>query len=288
MFTLSQAGADIFVPDGTPLHSALAHTKYLGVGAHQDDLEFMALYPILKALGRLQERSGGFCGVTVTSGSGSARGGAFVNYTDDEMIEVRREEQRKAASMGRYVAMLQLDHPSAHVKDPTNVSVIDDLEMILLRVRPEEIYTHNVADKHPTHVGVLLKLVAAIRRLPAEVRPKKLIGCEVWRSLDWLPDSTKVIMDVSGNDDFAMDLMRIFQSQIEGGKRYDLAEEGRRRANATMLDSHAVDTMRSVIFGMDMTACIDERNILPEVLYKHLWASAHDEVMVQLNALGGK
>ena len=56
--------ADAFVPDGRPLEEALARTTLLGVGAHQDDLEFMAFYPILKAFTTDGEW---FTGVTVTN-----------------------------------------------------------------------------------------------------------------------------------------------------------------------------------------------------------------------------
>src|ERR1041384_457417 len=174
--TFSQSGADAFVPDGKPIEAALARTTLLGVGAHQDDLELMAYFPILKAFTTEGEW---FTGVTVTNGAGPSRAGMYKDFTDAQMIEVRRREQRKAATIGEYAAMLQLDHPSAHVKDARSADVVDDLEQILRAARPREIYSHNLADKHDTHVGVVLKLVQAIRRLPTSLRPGKLIGCEV-------------------------------------------------------------------------------------------------------------
>ncbi|MDP3646266.1 MAG: PIG-L family deacetylase [bacterium] len=276
MLTLSQPNADAFVPSGLPLQTALAHTTYLGVGAHQDDLEFMAYYPILKAFGNPSEW---FTGVTVTNGSGSARSGPYENYSNLEMMAVRRREQNHAARIGKYSTMLQLDHPSAHVKDPNDTTVVDDLEKILRATRPMEVYTHNLADKHDTHVGVLIKLIAAIRRLPMDMRPRKLIGCEVWRDLDWLCDEDKVVMNVDGNDELADTLMAVFQSQIAGGKRYDVAEHGRRKAHTTMLESHAIDKMENAIFGMDMTSLIDAHDMEPEVLFNRYLTNFHDEVM---------
>ena len=41
--------------------------------------------------------------------------------------------------------------------------------------------------------------------------------------------------------------------QIAGGKRYDLASMGRRRANATYWGSHGVDETTGLSYGMDMT-----------------------------------
>jgi len=157
----------------------------------------------------------------------------YKDFTDAQMIEVRRREQRKAAEIGEYSTMVQLNHPSANVKDPASKAVVDDLERILRAARPKEIHTHNLADKHDTHVGVVLKLVEAIRRLPAVQRPSKLVGCEVRRDLDWMTDKDKVVMTVDGHDNLADALMGVFESQICGGKRYDLAARGRRRANGT-------------------------------------------------------
>ena len=60
-------------------------------------------------------------------------------------------------------------------------------------------------------------------------------------------------MDVSGHDNLAAALNGVFDSQITGGKRYDLATYGRRSANATFFESPATDKANQVIFGMDLT-----------------------------------
>jgi len=281
----SQTGADAFVPDGKPVEAALARTTLMGVGAHQDDLELMAYFPILKAFTTDGEW---FTGVTVTNGAGPARAGMYKDFTDAQMVEVRRREQRKAAEIGEYSAMVQLNHPSSNVKDPSSKTVVDDLERILKVARPKEIYTHNLADKHDTHVGVLLKLVEAIRRLPAAQRPAKLVGCEVWRDLDWMTDKDKVVMVVDGHDNLADALMGVFDSQICGGKRYDLAARGRRRAHATFFESHATDKSENVIFGMDLTPLIAEPPVEPQALYERLLRGFQDEVSARLRKLSGR
>jgi hypothetical protein len=51
-------------------------------------------------------------------------------------------------------------------------------------------------------------------------------------------------------------LLGIFDSQICGGKRYDLASMGRRRANATYFASHGVDLTSGLSYGMDLTPLI--------------------------------
>jgi len=80
-----------------------------------------------------------------------------------------------------------------------------------------------------------------------------VIGCEVWRDLDWLADTEKVIMDLSGYMELAEKLRGVFVSQIQGGKRYDLAVAGRNQAHATFFDSHRADDYQSISLGMDLT-----------------------------------
>ncbi len=67
--------------------------------------------------------------------------------------------------------------------------------------------------------------------------PQRLVGCEVWRALDWMVDSDKVMMNLSAHENLQFALLGVFDSQIAGGKRYDLASMGRRRANATYFES---------------------------------------------------
>lgn len=249
--------AQVFVPDGKPVTDALKRITHLGVGAHQDDLEFMAFHGILECFGNDQKWFGG---VTCTNGSGSSRTGAYAKYTDVEMMAVRRAEQNNAAVVGQFGVMIQLDYPSSAVKSSTDPSLKNDLKAILAATNPEVVYTHNPADKHDTHIGVVIAALQAMRELPRDQRPKRVIGCEVWRNLDWLTDSEKVLMDVSGHDNLAAALNGIFDSQIAGGKRYDLATLGRRAANATFFESHATDKSNQVIFGLDLTPLVVDEN----------------------------
>ena len=46
--------------------------------------------------------------------------------------------------------------------------------------------------------------------------------------------------------------MGVFDSQIAGGKRYDLAVTGRRLANATFSESHGVDNAEKIIYAVDL------------------------------------
>ena len=44
---LKNPDADVYVPDGSTVAEALTKTTHVAVGAHQDDIEFMALHGIL-------------------------------------------------------------------------------------------------------------------------------------------------------------------------------------------------------------------------------------------------
>jgi LmbE family N-acetylglucosaminyl deacetylase len=245
----------VFVPDGRAVDEALASTTHLGIGAHQDDLEFMAFHGISECFGQEDK---GFCGVVCTNGAGSPRTGVYAACTDERMRAVRRDEQRAAAAIGRYRAMIQLDHASSVVKTPAHPAVEADLTEILRAARPAVIYTHNPADKHETHVAVMGHTIAVLRALAPSYRPDRLAGCEVWRDLDWLPDRRKVLLDVSRRENLAASLSGVFDSQISGGKRYDAATMGRRRAHATFFESHGVDRAEMLTFAMDLMPLLDD------------------------------
>jgi len=259
--TFSRADAEIFVPDGLKTPAALTRVTHLAIGAHHDDLEFMAFHGIISCFHH--KNSQWFGGVTCTDGAGSSRTGVYAEFTDEDMRAIRREEQRAAALVGRYAAVIQLAHPSATIKNPDDHSLADDLEKILIASRPDVVYTHNPADKHDTHLAVTAATVNALRRLAPDQRPRQLLGCEGWRGLDWLGDNEKVRMDVSGYDHLASALNGIFDSQIGGGKRYDLATLGRRSANATFLESHASDSASHLSFAMDLTPLLLDDSIDP-------------------------
>ncbi|MCX7799919.1 MAG: PIG-L family deacetylase [Fimbriimonadales bacterium] len=257
---LTMPQAELYVPDGVEEAAALARTTHLAISAHQDDIEIMAYHGILACFGR-QDRW--FCGVVVTNGAGSPRDDLYADYTDERMQAVRRVEQKKAAFVGEYGAQFLLDFPSSAVKDASHRGPVEDLKSILRACRPEVVYTHNLADKHDTHIGVALKAVQAIRELEPDERPKTLYGCEVWRDLDWMVDDDKTAFDLSAHPNLAAALLGVFDSQICGGKRYDLATTGRRFAHATYHASHGTDKSNQLSFAMDMTPLVQDPSLDP-------------------------
>jgi len=279
----SRDTAEIFIPDGVSIEQALARTTHLTISAHHDDIEIMASQPILQCF---QRQDMWFTGVVLSDGRGSPRNGMYQEYTDEAMRQVRIKEQKKAAFIGEYAALVLLDYPSKEIKDNSDNRVTDDIVQILNTTHPQLVYTHNLADKHDTHVATALRVIRAIRSLLDTERPQKLYGCEVWRDLDWMVDSDKVAFDLSAQENLQMALLGVYDSQISGGKRYDLASLGRRRANATYYESHGVDTSSELTYAMDLTPLIvsPERDIFAYV-QEYIQRFAHD-VADRLTRLG--
>jgi LmbE family N-acetylglucosaminyl deacetylase len=266
---LSQPAADLFIPDNasataTPAPAltpaaALARVTHLCIAAHQDDIEILAHSGISDCL---DTPGKWFGGVVVTDGGGSPRTSPYSHFTDEQMKLARRDEQRRAAQLGRYAIQFQLSHPSAIVKNPAAATPVRaDLTAILSGCTPEVLYLHNPADKHDTHIAVLHRCLEALRALPPENRPRRVLGCEVWRDLDWLVDTDKVALDSGRHPQLAADLLKAFDSQIAGGKRYDLAALGRRLAHATFHTSHATDKFSGITWAMDLTPLVADPSL---------------------------
>lgn len=92
---LHNASTSIFIPDGEPEGEALSRVSHLGIGAHQDDLEFMAFHGILNCFARDDRWFGG---VTCSNGTGSSRSGPYAGFCDARMMAIRRQEPNTAAA----------------------------------------------------------------------------------------------------------------------------------------------------------------------------------------------
>ena len=188
--------------------------------------------------------------------------------------------------MGEYGAQALLDYGSSAVKNAGNPDVRDDLKALFLAARPEVVYTHNLADKHDTHVAVAMRVIQALRALPEEARPKRLLGCEVWRDLDWMNDGDKVVLDCAAHENLAAALLGVFDSQICGGKRYDLATMGRRRAHATYHASHGTDDTTQLNFAMDLTPLINDPSLDVKEYLQGFINRFTDEVQARVTKMG--
>jgi LmbE family N-acetylglucosaminyl deacetylase len=178
-----------------------------------------------------------------------------------------------------------LGYTSQEVKKGPSPDLIDDLVQILREARADVVYTHNFCDKHTTHLAVAWAVVCALRQLPAVEVPRRVIGCEVWRDLDWLPDSKKIPLNVSVHPELQEELITVFRSQIDAGKRYDLATMGRRRAHATFSESHKSDQASALIYGMDLMPLVLDPDLSVEAFVESLVEAFSADLMSPLTAL---
>lgn len=248
---LSRPGSAVFVPDAAPVEAALSRTTHLGVVAHADDLEILAIHGILACYAQSERW---FAGVVATDGVGAPQ--ERTPLAPEELRDVRRREQERAAVLGQYGAVVFLDQPSSAVKAPTDRATVDDLASVLRATRPGVVYTHALTDAHDTHVAVTLRLLEACRALAPEERPA-ILGCEVWRGLDWLTAADKVTLPVDEQPELQAELLGVFESQVTE-KRVDLGTLGRRAANAAFAESHRVDRHERVVLAMDLTPLVSE------------------------------
>ncbi len=282
MIQLSNSDSEMCFPEGPSNDLQLRKTTHLGIGAHQDDLEILAIHGILEAYDNPELY---FTGVTVTDGRSAPRSGLYTSISDDELWEIRCSEQKKAAEIGRYNAQFLLNYPSQQVKSTDRQMVIDDIKQILSVTSPSIIYTHNPVDKHETHVSVLLCVLQALRELTPPLEGVKLYGCEVWRGLDWLCDEDKIALDVSRHVDLQTTLLKAFDSQTKGGKRYDLATMGRRSANATYDQSHQTNTSDGITYAMDLTLLIQHPEMDISSFVNRVIQNLANDVTERLNRL---
>lgn len=279
ILNLSKPNAEIEPFTGADAARALAATTDLCIAAHHDDIEIMAYGPVAACY---DDPARKFTGVVVSDGAGSPRSGPYGDYTDEQMKRVRVVEQKNAARLGNYAAQCFLAFSSAEIKDAGNTATVDDIEKLLLACAPAIVYTHNLADKHDTHVAVALRVIEAVRRLPKDKRPQKVYSMEVWRGLDWLCDADKAVFDTSGHPNLAAALLGAYDSQITGGKRYDAAALGRRLANATFFESHATDDVSSISFGLDITGLVEAPEMKPVDFIRGYMSRFEEEVIARV------
>lgn len=280
MDKLKAPGAEIYVPDGKDADTAAARSTIMVFGAHQDDIEMIALHGILEGL-----NAGGYklFGVVATDGVSSLHSGDYSGLSFGEIRETRNEEQREASRLGKYSAVALLNYTSPEVKDKSVVSLDDDLLTLIEAVKPEKVYMHNPFDRHDTHVAMCIRTLESLRRAAAKgIVPKHVFGCEVWRGLDWLIHCDRAHLAVVDTDNIGDQLIRVFRSQFAGNRHYDLAAKGRRIANATYHESHNIEMDEEMTFAVDLLPLVQDATLNLSDYARHVINRFESDVMARL------
>ncbi|MBQ7569215.1 PIG-L family deacetylase [bacterium] len=245
----------------------LQTVTHLGIGAHPDDVEFMIWQGILQCY-RHPVRH--FASLVITDGKGSSRIGPYADCSDEQIAQIRLGEQHRVAEAGGYAASISLGYSSEELRASAADLVCEDIKNVVSCLRPEVIYTHNLADRHDSHVAALLRVVQALRELGPDYYPREFYGCEVWRSLDWLAGEDRCVCDVGANPNLMQTLMGLYDSQISGGKNYAAANFGRRQSNATYSDAYHADDVSLLELAMDLRPLLINPSLTPEDYFSEL------------------
>jgi hypothetical protein len=159
--------------------------------------------------------------------------------TDDAMRTIRQREQEKAAVVGEYAAVVMLDRTSADVQGPGHVALVQELTDLLRAARPEVVYTHSPRTGIRRTYRWSSPPWPPAARCPPASAPRESSAARCGATSSGSPQRTRSRSDVSGRDSMGAALMGVFESQIVGGKRYDLAVPARRLAHA---DVHTTRT----------------------------------------------
>lgn len=247
----------------------------LCIVAHPDDAEILAASAIDRAF---EGAEGSFACVIVTDGGGSARAGEYADFSDEDMKKIRIEEQKKAAETGQFESLFLLGFSSAELKADPFGAASEKVKEIILQKAPQKLYVHSPFDSHATHVAVCKCVMHALLQIDRKKRPEKVLGGEVWRSLDWLPAGHMVVEVCSAEGSVADRALLCHKSQIDGGKRYDLAAAGRRRANATFGESRAIDEAEGLCRFVDMTS-VSNGEISLDAFVRQILTQFSEDVM---------
>lgn len=264
-------------PDGLNQRSAYQRTTHLAIGAHPDDLEFMALHGIAHCY---QKKDAWFSGIVCTDGRGSIRPQGQAGLSVAEWIALREAEQIDASEQGAYsfVQLLRYESRSLNQNDAFE-ALVKLLEDRIEQCQPRILYTHSPFDRHPTHRRVFQATLQAARSYSNSSRINRIeqaYGCELWGSLDWLPQSQKICLDHSGTQTLAQALYHCYPSQIQGGKNYPQALQGRQQANATFHRHDRPDSSQALSYAVDLRELIDDPQLLlADYLQKKLRTYKH-------------
>lgn len=232
--------------------------KNIVIAAHKDDGEMIGI----KAIDDSFKKDESLVMIILTNGSGCPRIGEYASISDEDMVEIRTAEQKRAAEIGRYNTLYLLDYSSKLVQEKDKKIKQEIVEILNRYPNVENIYIHNPFDRHKTHVATCEISVQAIKEVYSHGRLpnlKKVLGVEIWRCLDWLPDNFKVVIDTSGSEFLSQNIMSVFVSQ-NLAKKYDEAIIARRLANATFNSSHESNAYTSLTYAIDLIGVVTNVN----------------------------
>jgi LmbE family N-acetylglucosaminyl deacetylase len=143
--------------------------------------------------------------VTVVYMTDGSRGGY---NADNQLVERRKNESRKAAEVLGIKHLLFLDAPDLALTD--SPEIVRRVVETLNDNRPTIIYAPALTDRHPDHWATNSVLHAALAQMPADWARDVLIrGYEVWSPLP-----ANRLLDISAQFELKRQAVSLFESQL--------------------------------------------------------------------------
>lgn len=163
-----------------------------------------------------------FVGAVIRTPHDISNCGLYNLYNEEDMVDIRLAEQKKAANIGSYNSLYVLNYTDLSNKG----AIIDDLIALIKAYRPEKIYTYSPYEKDREKVQTVLMLIEALSRIDEEYRPQLVVGAAISRELSFLPTEQVLNLGIDSKIDLAYSLLDIYDSVIENNEELMPADCG--------------------------------------------------------------
>ena len=123
-----------------PKDSNTKTMKNIVIAAHKDDGEMIGI----KAIDDSFKKDESLIMIVLTNGSGCPRIGEYESVSDEDMVEIRTAEQKRASEIGRYYKLYLLEHYSKLVQEQDKIIKQELVEILKQYPDVENIYIHNL------------------------------------------------------------------------------------------------------------------------------------------------
>jgi hypothetical protein len=212
---------------------ALVRTTHLCIGACQEDIEIIAYHGIAECYNKPNKW---FTEVVVTDEIGSSQNGIYADFTEEQIKQIRCQGRIKTAESSKYNMSIQLGYSGDFIKCNSYSSVTMDLLTIFSECSPDIIYLHQSIDKNDTRVAVFTHCINALRQLPADKKPKMVIGSEIWENFYYIDNN----------------LIRECNLNNRAEKNY---------VNAIYNASHSIDGCQKITLTMNLVPLINDPSL---------------------------
>lgn len=217
---------------------ALEDVTHLVFASHADDDVLLGAQGISDTY-RVDDKNMGVIVVSADPGTGRPTG--HEDKSNEEMIDIRWNEQMNASNVAEYALSVQLGYLKKKIKGMEDGKpeethdIIASLSTILQHTpKLENLYLHSIFDAHDTHIAIdMFSLQAAFEAVQGSHISEEcnIYGVEVSTGIALLPPEDRVLLPVN-NMDLVTQVLLNYETELDK-RAYHLALFGRAIANDT-------------------------------------------------------